>query len=167
MIKPLFLAKGPGGEVIVHDNRQHRLVVFSSDGDRLEYSRHMCGEGNGYGKFKYITGIAASKDYLYVADGQLDSIQKLRLDNGMWVKTINKSDSEDGKFNPYGLALDEAKSRLYICDCDNHRIQVINCEDNCDKLFVYLFGGGDNLNHPKDIALVPASVLLYSVASGS
>ena len=58
----------------------------------------------------------------------------------MWVKTI--SDSEDGKFNPYGLALDEAKSQLYVCNCDNHRIEVINCEDNCDKLFVKSFGGG-------------------------
>lgn len=27
--------------------------------------------------------------------------------------------------SPFGLALDEAKSTLYVCDRDNHRIQVI------------------------------------------
>ena len=165
LIQPLFLAKGPGGEVIVRDHSKHRLVVFSGDGDRLEYSRHMCGEGNGYGKFKDITGIAASKDHLYVADAQLSSIQKLQLEDGTWVKTISSSDTEDGKFNPFGLALDEAKSRLYVCDSDNHRIQVIDCKDNCDKLFVQSFESkgllGGIVSSPKDIALDPNNDHLF------
>ena len=116
----------------------------------------MCGEGNGYGKFKDITGIAASKDHLYVADAQLSSIQKLRLEDGKWVKTISSSDSEDGKFNPFGLALDEAKSRLYVCDCDNQRIQVIDCEDNCFIKPFAIESKGSLEDHPsslKDIAL--------------
>ena len=153
LIKPLFLAKGPSDELYVRDYGKHRLVVFSNNGYKLEYSRHMCSEGNGYGKFKDITGIAASRDYLYVADCQLDSIQKLKLQNGEWVKTIGSSGSGDGKFDsPFGLALDEAKSLLFICDYGNHRIQVFK-----DDIFSKSFGGSGaskgSFNHPGDITL--------------
>ena len=126
LIKPFFLAKGPNDELFVRDYATHRLVVFSNDGDRLEYSRYICGRGNGYGTFQDITGIAASKDYLYVADCYLDSVQKLKLQNGEWITTIGESGSGDKEFDsPFGIALDEVNSRLYVCDYCNNRIQVI------------------------------------------
>ena len=126
LIKPCFLAKGPNDELFVRDYATQRLVVFSNDGDRLEYSRYMCGRGNGYGTFQDIIGIAASKDHLYVADCYLDSVQKLKLQNGEWITTIGESGSGDKEFDsPFGIALDEVNSRLYVCDYCNNRIQVI------------------------------------------
>ena len=153
LIKPLFLAKGPSDELFVRDYDKHRLVVFSNDSDKLEYSRYMCGEGNGYGKFKDITGIAASKDHLYVADCQLNSIQKLKLQNGEWVKTIGSNGNGDGEFDtPFGIALDEANSRLYVCDYGNHRIQVFK-DDKFSTSFGELGTSDGKFNHPGDIAL--------------
>ena len=126
LIKPFFLAKGPKDELFVRDYATQRLVVFSNDGDKLEYSRYMCGKGNGCGTFQDISGIVASKDYLYVADCQLDSVQKLKLDTGKWITTIGSSGSGHDEFDsPFGIALDEVNSRLYVCDYSNNRIQVI------------------------------------------
>ena len=129
------------------------MVFNNIDGsDLLEYSHYIAGKGNGNGLFQDITGIAASTNYLYVADSELDYIQKLKL-NGSYVQLIGSSGSGDGQFNmPFGLALDEAHSLLYVCDYDNHRIQIFK-----DDTFSYKFGskGASQgyFNHPGDITL--------------
>lgn len=156
MKNPLFLAKRPGRheEIFVRDYSTQRLVIFKDhDGDKLKYSHYICGQGNGHGKFQEITGIAASKDYLYVADCELHCIQKLQLPNGECVKQIGSHGSANNKFDmPYGIALDEAKSLLYVCDYKNHRIQVIENDE-----FSFSFGKNGTsqgcFNYPGDITM--------------
>ena len=154
MIKPLFLAKGPSDELYVRDYCKHRLAIFDNiNGDKLQYSHYLCGEGNGQGLFKDIAGIAASKDYLYVADCQLDYIQKLHIKNGVYAGKIGSPGSRDGEFDsPFGLALDEDNSLLYVCDYGNHRIQVFK-NDIFSKNFGKLGTSDGRFNHPGDIAL--------------
>ena len=153
MIRPLFLAKGPNDKLFVRDYSTQRLVVFNNDGsNKLKYSSYFAGKGNGRGFFQDITGIAASRDYLYVADSELSYIQKLKLSGG-YLKQIGSSGSGDGQFNtPFGLALDEARSLLYICDYENHRIQVFK-DDKFDKKFGSKGTSQGYFNHPGDIAL--------------
>ena len=158
---PLFLAKGPHNELFVRDYSTQRLVVFVDDGsDQLKYSRHFAGKGKGSGLFQDITGIAASTDYLYVADSELSYIQKLKL-NGGYVKQIGSSGSGDGQFNmPFGITLDEYRSSLYVCDYDNHRIQVFNNDKFATK-FGSKGASHGYFNHPGDITLNNAKDRLY------
>ena len=153
LIRPLFLAKGPSDELFVRDYSTQRLVVFNNvKSDKLEYSHYFAGKGNGGGYFQDITGIAASSDHLYVADSELDYIQKLTLSGG-YVQQIGNSGSGDGQFNtPFGLALDEARSLLYVCDYENHRIQVFK-DDKFDKKFGSKGSSQSYFNHPGDITL--------------
>ena len=149
MINPLFLAKGPGGEIFVRDNNENRLVTFKNNGGKLEYSTYFAGEGYGRGYFKYITRIAASKDYLYVADSHLDYIQKLHIKNGGYVGQIGSHGSRGGEFNsPCGLALDEDSSLLYVCDTYNNRIQVFE-----NDRYFKIFEGSHYFECPLDVTL--------------
>ena len=118
---PYFMAKGPNNEVIVCNNSTKQLVIFD---EQLQYS-HVIG---GRGKFLGITGIVVdNKGYLYVADGGLHCIQKFAL-NGQFVSQFGSKGTAEGQFNaPYGLVLSQSEL-LFVCDCDNHRIQVFKNE---------------------------------------
>ena len=166
LTRPLFLAKGPNDEIYVRDDEKNRLVTFKKNDDgKLEYSTYFAGEGNGQGYFKNITGIAASKDYLYVADCYLDYIQKLHIKKGGYVGQIGSHGSKDGEFNsPHGLALDEENSLLYVCDTDNNRIQVFKNDTFSENLRRV---NGFSFNHPEDIALNKYKGQLFVTDSGN
>ena len=171
---PLFLAKGPHGEIFVRDHlvridgndeitERERLVVFDYDDrtHKFEYLREMCREGHGNGSFQDISGITASKEYLYVADSQLGYIQKLQLSDGGYIAPIGRPGTGDGEFDiPFGLELDETTSKLYICDYGNHRIQVFQNDE-----FYTSFGkegsGNGEFNHPGDITMNNAKDQLF------
>ena len=164
LTNPLFLAKGPSGEIFVRDNQKNRLVTFKNNGGKLEYSTYFAGEGYGRGYFKNITGIAASKDYLYVADCHLDCIQKLHIENGKYANiTLGSHGSEDGQLDsPYGLALDEDNSLLYVCDLSNNRIQIFK-----NDFFLKIFEGSDYFQGPLDVTLNNDKDLLFVTDSSN
>ena len=95
----------------------------------------MGGRGNGNGKFQTITEIAVdNKGYLYVADCDLNCLQKFMM-NGQFVSQFGSKGTAEGHFNdPFGLVLSQSKL-LFVCDFYNHRIQVFRNEQ-----FSYTFG---------------------------
>ena len=125
---PYLMAKGPNNEVIVRNDSTSQLVIFD---EQLQYSRVIGGRGNGNRKFQRITGIAVdNKGYLYVADYQLHCIQKFTL-NGQFVSQFGSEGTTEGQFNgPCGLLLSQSEL-LFVCDCNNHRIQVFKKEQYC------------------------------------
>ena len=129
---PYLMAKGPNNEIIVYGYSTSQLVIFD---EQLQYSHVIGGRGNGNGKFLSITGIAVdNKGYLYVADSQLHCIQKFTL-NGQFVSQFGSKGTTESYFNaPYGLVLSQSEL-LFVCDCNNHRIQVFK-----NELFNYSFG---------------------------
>ena len=146
---PYLMAKGPNNEVIVHNNSTNQLVIFD---EQLQYSHVIGGRGNGNGKFQCITGIAVdNKGYLYVADRHLHCIQKFTL-SGQFVSQFGSEGIAKGHFSaPYGLVLSQSEL-LFVCDCNNHRIQVYK-----NEVFSYTFGQyGEEpgcFNYPLDLTL--------------
>ena len=120
---PYLMAKGPNNEVIVHNDSTNQLVIFD---EQLQYSHVIGGSGNGS-----ITGIAVdNKGYLYVADCQLHCIQKFTL-NGQFVSQFGSKGTAEEQFDgPFGLVLSQSEL-LFVCDSDNHRIQVFNEVFSC------------------------------------
>ena len=49
---------------------------------------------------------------------------------------------------PLGLTIDESNGDIYICDCDNNRIQILTVKYEFKSLF-----GNDTLKSPRDIKL--------------
>ena len=61
--------------------------------------------------------------FVYVADNYLHCIQKFTL-NGQFVSQFGSEGTAEGQFkDPHGLAFSQSKL-LFVCDCNNHRIQV-------------------------------------------
>ena len=149
LTNPYLLAKGPNNELIVFDYSTSKLVVFDR---HFQYSHVIGGEGRGKGKFQHITGIAVDKKgYLYVADCYLHCIQKLKL-NGEFISQFGSKGTSSSQFqSPYGLVLSQSEL-LFVCDYDNHRIQVFQNEQ-----FSYCFGRHGTepgmFNHPVDLTL--------------
>lgn len=69
--------------------------------------------------------------------------------NGMFLSAAGGYGSGDLEFgNPSGLAVDESTGDIYICDSDNHRVQIVS------KEFEYITQfGKDNLQCPRDVKL--------------
>ena len=138
---PHLLAVGPDDETIVRDLIGGRLVVFD---DKFNYS-HSIGEG------LCASGIAVSDHgILYVANYNLNVIQKFKL-TGEFISELGGYGSGDGEYkSPHGLLLLRSEL-LFVCDRNNHRIQVLH-----DEQFYYSFGQyGDKpgcFNSPVDIA---------------
>ncbi len=57
---------GSGGEIIVADNGNHRICVFSPVGDTL--IKTWGSQGTAAGQFHHPSALAVSGSYLYVMD---------------------------------------------------------------------------------------------------
>ena len=156
------MAKGPDDELLVRDFDTKRLLVFTSGAQKFKYS--YCFEWKGV--FKNITGIAVGLKLLYVADCFLHCIGKLQKfdDGGESLQLFGNYGNGQYSFNsPNGIAFDEGNSLLYVCDTDNHRIQIIS-EDNeilKFKSFEIPCASKGHDSYPKDILLNKAKDRLY------
>ena len=122
---PYSLAKGPSNQLIFGDDSTSKLIVFN---DELQYSHCIGKKGKEDGEFQNITGIAADdNEHVYVADSDLNCIQKFKLD-GKFVYKFGSYGSMNGQFrSPHGLLV--CSSKLFVCDRQNHRIQVFMHEN--------------------------------------
>ena len=146
---PYLMTNGPNDELIFSNDSSNQLVILD---ENLQFSHMMGGSGKDNGKFQCITGIAVdNKGYLYVADGQLHSIQKFTI-NGQFISQFGSAGTAEGQFKgPHGLAMSQSEM-LFVCDCNNHRIQVLK-----GGLFSYTFGQHGKepgaFNCPRDLTL--------------
>ena len=156
---PCLLANGPNGEVIVGNNADSvkHLVVFDEKLN-TDCPQVIGEEGNEDGKFQCISGIAVDKDgFVYASDFKLHRIQKFTLE-GEFVSKFGTKGIGNGEFNePFGLTFSRC-NLLFICDRQNHRIQVFQVFQDEHKYF-YKFGQFSNegvpgtFNQPVDLTL--------------
>ena len=150
---PYLLAKGHNGELFVgnnHEDAKH-IVVFD---EQLEYSRIIGDKGSGSKKFGVICGITVNKDFLYISDGKLNCIWKVNLCNGEVIGSFGEEGQKEKQFKqPAGLLL-SAENKLFVCDRQNHRIQVFH-----EEIYKYEFGAlgysptPGTLREPVDLAM--------------
>ena len=81
--------------------------------------------------------IAEHSDSVFVSDSYNNKIHKFKSTDGEYTTSTGGKGSRPGKLNrPNGLCVARTGSHLYICDSDNHRIQVFDL----DLKFVRCFG---------------------------
>ena len=116
---PYLLAKGPSNQLFVGDDSTSNLIVFN---DKLQYLHCIGKRGEEDGEFQSITGIAIDNEHVYVADSDLNCIQKFKVD-GKFIYKFGSYGSDNGQFrSPHGLLV--CYSKLFVCDRYNHRIQI-------------------------------------------
>ena len=129
---PYQLASGPNNELIISDRDQNQLVVFD---EKLQSSYVYRKAGFGDGTLFSPTGLAvdAVESCLFVADSN-NIIQKFKISypeagkfpcQFEYVTKFGGKGSDLGQLShPCGLALSRKGLGLFVCDLQNHRIQI-------------------------------------------
>ncbi|XP_065904703.1 uncharacterized protein [Dysidea avara] len=143
---PWLLAKGAGDELFVRDHHTSQVIVFTH---QLKYSHAIGTEG----ELKSIGGIAVNDETkeVYVADQILHCVRKFTL-GGKFIYQIGYKGTAEGEFrSPCGILLSAIES-LFVCDSNNHRIQVFH-----NDVFTYTFGQHGTepgkFDKPEDLAM--------------
>ena len=145
---PYGIAVREGGEVVVAERNSHCISIISGNGEKKSFGTN----GSGPGQFDWPEGIAIdSKGNILVTDGN-HRIQQLSS-TGKHLRTVGTEGSGPLQFyNPGGIAVHPHTGKVYVADCWNHRIQVLNS----DLTYSSSFGGkGSNngeFNYPVDVA---------------
>ena len=92
------------------------------------------------------TGLLIRDNTVFVSHNHCILVYQL---DGKFVSRIGTTGSGKLQFNyPRGLSTDESNNDIYICDCNNNRIQVISENLQFKSEF-----GKDTLRYPRDVKL--------------
>lgn len=123
---PNGIAIGPGGTVNVSDSNNGRLVIFDQAGKLVA----TVNRGVGQGDLGLPRGAAIdTKNRLYVVDTSAHEVKVYRIGSGKsalptFIGTFGQEGQLDGTFEyPNGVATD-SRSRVYVTDRENNRVQV-------------------------------------------
>ncbi|KAI6647861.1 Serine/threonine-protein kinase PknD [Oopsacas minuta] len=131
------------GDIYVADWGNHCVKVFDCNGKIM----FIFGDEKGEGKMLRPDGLAISRDRILITDHCC--ILNYQV-NGKFISTIGKPGKGDLEFDyPRGLTFDGSHSEVYICDSNNHRIQILSKELTYKTQF-----GQDNLYSPVDVKLI-------------
>ena len=140
---PYGIAYNSRGEMIVSECGGHKLSVIDNRGKKI---RTFGSRGDSPDQMIYPRGIAIDDmDNIYVSSRH--KLQKF-TSNGELIKCIGK----EGEFNfPRGVTLHD--NQVYVCDTNNHRIQVFDVNLNFVRSIGSHGKGRGEFNKPYDVKL--------------
>ena len=126
---PYGIAFNSHQEMIVSEWRGHRVSIFDTRG-RGQIIRTFGSLGDSPDQMEYPAGIATDDtDNIYVSSKH--KLQKF-TSSGELIKCIGREGSKEGEFDdPRGVTLYD--HQVYVCDRDNHRIQVFDLDLNFNR----------------------------------
>ena len=135
---PYGIAFNSRGEMIISDCLGHQISIFDVRGQRIRT----------FGSMKYPRGIAIDDaDNIYVCSDH--KLQKF-TSSGELIKCVGQKGSKEGEFNvPRGITL--YNNQMYMCDGENHRIQVFDLDLNFIRSIGSYSKGRGELYSPDDI----------------
>ncbi len=152
---PRNLAIGPNGRLYVADSGNHRIQVFTAEGDFITAWGAF---GSAPGTFNEPWGIAVDEEFVYVADTWNFRLQKFTHD-GEFVAVLGEAgepaEGETGGglfFGPRDIII-LPDGNLLITDTGNHRLQILTPEGE----FVQVIGSqgfqSGQFNEPVGLAI--------------
>ena len=124
--KPWGVAINQRGEVIVAELGGHCVSVFSPSGKKL---RTFGTRGSGQGQFSAPRGVALDGEWnILVADSDNHRIQKFTPE-GQFLTAVGSTGNRFLQLNrPTDFVFNPANKKVYLTDCPNHRVQVLNSD---------------------------------------
>ena len=124
---PYGIAVNSRGEMIVSERRGHQIGIFDIRGQRIQTFGSY---GDSPEQMNYPAGVAIDDmDNIYVTS--YHKLQKF-ASSGELINCVGQEGSKEGEFNiPRGVTL--YNNEVYVCDRDNHRIQVFDLDLNFIK----------------------------------
>jgi len=128
------------GLLLVSDNNNNRVQVFSCDDDGGSFVSKFGKEGYQPGQFKYPDGIAIDHDHdrILIVDNSHHRVQSWSLSEQSFLSYIGKYGSRDLEFcNPRGIAIDKHHHRIIVSDSKNRLVFL----SLIDGSFLFEIGG--------------------------
>ena len=143
--EPYGIAFNSHQEMIVSEWGGHRVSIFDIRGQNV---RTFGSHGNRPDQMKRPAGVATDDtDNIYVSSWH--KLQKF-TSRGELIKCIGRKGSKEGEFeDPRGVTLYD--NQVYVCDSDNHRIQVFDLDLNFVRSIGSLGKGRGELYAPYDV----------------
>jgi len=150
--QPTGLTCGPDSNLYIADTHYHRIMVFTTKGERLADFGQF---GQDQGCFIYPTDVAFAPDgRLFVSEyGGNDRISVFSPDHRC-LFTFGSPGTEPGQFaRPSALCVDAHNNELYVADSCNHRIAVYSLDGQLLRTLGQAGTGPGQFRYPYDIAL--------------
>jgi len=107
--------------------------------------------------YSWFRGFKVSKEIIYLTVQSLNQIFICQSSDGKLIESLGKNaaDEKPGFFNsPRGVTVDN--NFLYVCDLQNHRVQILNLEKGN---FVNQWGGVENESEIRGQFRAPWSIV--------
>ena len=158
---PWGLAAGGSGRVFITDSGGYKGVLLYDRTGGLcgEYvdSLYKYNRQTVEGKCYYPRGIAVDGDGFILADTWCHRIQRFNLSADLKEAEFQKSAGSEGDGEsqlsvPLSVRVNQENGDVYVCDKNNHRIQVLNRELQFRRRFGKRGSGRCEFENPQDIA---------------
>ena len=138
------------GNIYIADRDNHRVQVFSCNGDFL----FMFSE-----KMNKPVGICVSQNKVFVTQRNGNCINMYELE-GKLIKSVGSEGNGEAQFDyPHGLDVSDRNNNIYVCDCSNHRIQILT-----EELKYHSMLGINLLKFPLDVKVTRDRVLVLDAS---
>ena len=146
---PFKLAVSDSGEIVVAERDSKCVSLFDRQGRRL---LSFGSQGSTDTKLVCPRGVALLSDNTVLVAAE-HCVKKFRMD-GTFIASVGSRGSGKLQFNsPYAVAGDERGKKIYVCDTNNHRIQVLNFDLSYHSSFGSCGTGPQQFNTPEGIAI--------------
>ena len=136
------------GNIYIADYGNNRVQVFSCNGEYL----FMFSE-----KMNKPVGICISQNKVFVTQWSGHCINMYELE-GKLIKNVGSKGNGEAQFKyPRGLDVSDRNNNIYVCDCYNHRIQILT-----EELKYHSMLGIDLLKYPLDVKVTRDRVLVLA-----
>ena len=134
------------GNIYIADKDNHRVQVFTCNGKYLfMFSEKMDGP----------VSICVSQNKVFVSQYTSNCINMYELE-GKLIKSVGSEGNGEAQFNcPFGIDVSDRTNNIYVCDCNNHRIQILT-----EELKYHSMLGIDLLRYPHDVKITRDRVLV-------
>ena len=134
------------GKIYIADENNHRVQVFSYNGDYL----FMFSE-----KMNHPRGICVFQNTVFVTQWGGHCVNSYLLE-GKLMKSVGRNGSGEAQFNgSYGIDLSDKNHNIYVCDYGNNRVQILT-----EELKYHSMLGIGLFTNPRDIKVTRDRVLV-------
>ena len=134
------------GNIYIADEYNHRVQVFSYNGDYL----FMFSE-----KMSNPIGICVFQNTVFVTQRIGDCVSMYELE-GKLMKSVGSNGNGESQFNsPHGIDVSDRNHNIYVCDYNNNRVQILT-----EELKYHSMLGIGLFTNPRDIKVTRDRVLV-------